>query len=491
MNAYIVLTYDLRPYNINESRLYNPTKPFEIGRAYNETELNRTTSELHLASTLEEAIEESCKLINARIFECDLIFKDICPPAYIRGHSYNIVKNKITYFKILKEIDYKDLDGLYIPKFYNKQRHVLAFRNDPLSHLEEARAEFRELNHILNHVDLAIFLLEFGDESDVKLIQEHTLHSMDREIVNALFYFYPKHELIKSTLYNLTNANIKEYIKNYATEDVLDELIENGSTSPHYMIPLIQCHLREKDIDILKNPKEYHPTIINELIKAVDEKTCDEILNYLIGIEEKAKYLDHSVFLLKNFDKYITPITKILKTRYIDFIKKADETSVLKLFHYLIEEDMLYNYSYRDELLEFAKRNIKEINECIRTSKDPDAKAIVAMHSKQYAKQLCNDKNFIVRDACIKHSDRAMRLKILKTAGPSTKQRLAYTGDPAILDALINVDNEFIQLAIVAQGRKKDLIALTNTPYKSVRDEIYRSGCIPAIKELNKKRRFL
>ena len=113
------------------------------------------------------------------------------------------------------------------------------------------------------------------------------------------------------------------------------------------------------------------------------------------------------------------------------------------------------------------------------------------MHSKQYAKRLCNDKNFVVRDACIKHSDRAMRLKILKTAGPSTKQRLAYTGDPAILDALINIDNEFIQLAIVAQGRKKDLITLTNSPYKSVRDAIYHSGCIPAIKELNKKRRFL
>ena len=164
---------------------------------------------------------------------------------------------------------------------------------------------------------------------------------------------------------------------------------------------------------------------------------------------------------------------------------------VLKLFNYLMEEDMLYNYHYRDELLEFAKRNIKEINECICTSKDPDAKAIVAMHSKQYAKRLCNDKSFIVRDACIKHSDRAMRLKILKTAGPSTKQRLAYTGDPAILDALINIDNEFIQLAIIAQGRKKDLMALTNSPYKSVRDAIYHSGCIPAIKELNKKRRFL
>lgn len=36
----------------------------------------------------------------------------------------------------------------------------------------------------------------------------------------------------------------------------------------------------------------------------------------------------------------------------------------------------------------------------------------------------------------------------------------------------------------------KDLIALTNSPYKSVRDAIYHSGCIPAIKELNKERRF-
>lgn len=230
---------------------------------------------------------------------------------------------------------------------------------------------------------------------------------------------------------------------------------------------------------------------MDELIKAVDEKTCDEILNYLIRIKEDAKYSDHSSFLLKNFDSYITPITKILETSYTNFIKEADETLVLKLFNYLMEEDMLYNYHYRDELLEFAKRNIKEINECICTSKDPNAKAIVAMHSKQYAKRLYNDKSFIVRDACIKHSDRAMRLKILKTAGPSTKQRLAYTGDPAILDALINIDNEFIQLAIVAQGRKKDLITLTNTPYKSVLDAIYHSGCIPAIKELNKKRRFL
>ena len=96
-----------------------------------------------------------------------------------------------------------------------------------------------------------------------------------------------------------------------------------------------------------------------------------------------------------------------------------------------------------------------------------------------------------MRDACIEHSDHTMRLKLLKNAGLSTKQRLVYTGDPAILDALTSTDNEFIQLAIVSQGRKKDLIALTNTPYKSVRDEIYRSCCIPAIKELNKKRRFL
>lgn len=149
MNAYLVLTYDLRPHNITEARLHKPIKPFEIGRAYSEDELNRTTSKLHLASTLEEAIEESCKLINARIFECDLIFKDICPPAYIRGHGYNIAKNKITYLKILKEIDYKDLEGLYIPAFYNKQRHVLSFRINPLSHLEEARAEFEKLKHTL------------------------------------------------------------------------------------------------------------------------------------------------------------------------------------------------------------------------------------------------------------------------------------------------------------------------------------------------------
>lgn len=76
----------------------------------------------------------------------------------------------------------------------------------------------------------------------------------------------------------------------------------------------------------------------------------------------------------------------------------------------------------------------------------------------------------------------------------NAKQDLAEMGlasDAAILDALINIDNEFIQLAIVAQGRKKDLIALSDTPYKSVRDEIYHSGCILAIKELNKKRRFL
>ena len=58
MNAYLVLTYDLRPYNITEARLHKPIKPFEIGRVYNEDELNRTTSELHLASTLEEAIED-------------------------------------------------------------------------------------------------------------------------------------------------------------------------------------------------------------------------------------------------------------------------------------------------------------------------------------------------------------------------------------------------------------------------------------------------
>ena len=491
MNAYLVLTYDLRPYNITEARLHKPIKPFEIGRAYSEDELNRTTSELHLASTLEEAIEESCKLINARIFECDIIFKDICPPAYIRGHGYNIVKNKITYLKILKEINYKDLEGLYIPAFYNKQRHVLAFRNDPMSHLEEARAEFEKLKHTINHVDLAIFLLEFGDYTDIESIKERALCHMHHEIVNALFYFYPEHELVKSNLYDLTAANVEKYIKDYATEDTLDDLIEYQSENPKYMIPLIRHRLREKDIDILKNPKEYHSIIVDELIKAVDEKTCDEILNYLICIKEDAKYSDHSSFLLKNFDKYITPITKILETSYTNFIKEADETLVLKLFNYLMEEDMLYNYHYRDELLEFAKRNIKEINECICTSKDPKAKAIVAMHSKQYAKRLCNDKSFIVRDACIKHSDHAMRLKILKTAGPSTKQRLAYTGDAAILDALINIDNEFIQLAIVAQGRKKDLITLTNTPYKSVLDVIYHSGCIPAIKELNKKRRFL
>ena len=491
MNAYLVLTYDLRPYNITEARLHKPIKPFEIGRAYSEDELNRTTSELHLASTLEEAIEESCKLINARIFECELTLKDVCPPAYIRGHGYNIVKNKITYLKILKEIDYKDLEGLYIPTFYNKQRHVLAFRNDPLSHLEEARIELKKLKHILNYTDLAIFLLEYGDESDVKSIQERTLHSMDREIVNALFYFYPEHELVKSTLYNLTNANIKEYIKNYATDEVLDELIENGSTSPYYMIPLIQYRLREKDINILKNPKEYHPTIINELIKAVDEKTCDEILNYLIGVEEKARHSDHSVFLLKNFDKYITPITKILKTRYTQFIEEADDASVLKLFNYFIESGTLYEDKNWDTAIKFAKRNIKEINDYLCTSGEKDARAIIAAHGKQYAKKLCDDKSFIVRDACIEHSDRAMRLKLLKNAGLNTKQRLAYTGDPAILDALTSTDNEFIQLAIVAQGRKKDLIALTNTPYKSVRDEIYRSGCIPAIKELNKKRRFL
>ena len=377
-----------------------------------------------------------------------------------------------------------------IPAFYNKQRHVLSFRINPLSHLEKARTEFEKLKHTLHYVDLAIFLLEFGDYTNIESIKERALYCMHHEIVNALFYFYPEHELVKSNLYGLTAANVEKYIKNYATEDTLDDLIKYQSENPKYMIPLIQHRLREKDIDILKNPKEYHSVIMSQLIKVVNEKTRDEILNYLIDIEEKAKYLDHSVFLLKNFDKYITPITKILKTRYIDFIKEADETSVLKLFHYLIEEDMLYNYSYRDELLEFAKRNIKEINECICTSKDPKAKAIVAMHNKHYAKRLCNDKSFIVRDACIKHSDRAMRLKILKTAGPSTKQRLAYTGDPAILDALINVDNEFIQLAIVAQGRKKDLIALTNSPYKSVRDAIYHSGCIPAIKELNKKRKF-
>jgi len=95
---------------------------------------------------------------------------------------------------------------------------------------------------------------------------------MHHEIVNALFYFHPEHELVKSNIYDLTAANVEKYIKDYATEDTLDDLIEYQSENPKYMIPLIQHRLREKDIDILKNPKEYHSIIVDELIKAVDEK---------------------------------------------------------------------------------------------------------------------------------------------------------------------------------------------------------------------------